>query len=140
MGAREERWNGLFCIHLLNFHSINGACSYQVSRTVFIWDSLTFLPQEGHLKQWNILLIFSCFYFRLQGKSFYFSRIFSQTEQMSTDPEHFILEFSKKEKWESSYYFKSNGFLGFVYIKLSHLILAVFLIIVIPHYWGKCFL
>lgn len=28
----------------------HGGCSCQVSKTVFIWDSLTSLPQEGLLK------------------------------------------------------------------------------------------
>lgn len=55
-------------------------CSKQESaRTVFIWDSVTFLPQEGHLKHRMSFLVFSCSCF-LFHTVFIFHVVFSQTE------------------------------------------------------------
>lgn len=92
-------------------------CSKQESAsTVFIWDSVTFLPQEGHLKHRMSFLVFSCSCFLFHTNSFYFSCCLL-TNRKYTDPKHFILQYSKEVKWEPCYDSKGTGFLGYVYIK-----------------------
>lgn len=59
----------------------------QVSKAVFIWDSLTFFTTRGPSKTWNVLFIFSSSCFRLQGNGFSF--LLLQTEQTKTPELYF---------------------------------------------------
>lgn len=88
-----------------------------------------FFTTRGPSKTQNVLLIFHAPTLCFKETVFIFHVSFHKLRKY-TDPKHFILEYSKKEKREPCYDFKSKGFLGFVYIKWSHSILGTFP----PHY------
>ena len=64
-------------------HFIEGACSNQKAAHTFIQESLTFLPQEGHLNTKSPFDIFMLLLLHaLRMLPFCFSQIFLQTEQI----------------------------------------------------------
>lgn len=138
MGTMQEWWKWIIShsfaqfwlsLLLLWIKSVTVTAPCQVSKAVFIWDSLTFFTTRGPSKTWNVLFIFSSSAsgFKEMVFRFYCYKLSKQRLQ------NFILEFSEKGKWESCYYLKSRRFLGFVYIKWSHLILGLYPIIFISY-------
>lgn len=115
--VKMDHFSCVCSILTLNMKVCQEGCSHQeVASAVFIWDSLNFLPQEGHLKHRMSFQYFHAPTLCFKETVFIFHVSFHKLKKY-TDPKHFILEYSNKGKQEPSYDFKSTGFLGFAYIK-----------------------
>ena len=99
--------------------------SFQKVASTFIQESLTFLPQEGHLNTKSPCDIFMLLLLHaLRMFPFCFSQIFNKLSRYSPWTLYFGIH-EEKKKGELCYGLKNKDFLGFKYIKWLHSILGV---------------